>query len=413
MQFNLLTSLGLRDHHTLLDIGCGSLRLGRLAVPYLRPGRYFGLEPNAWLIAEGIARECGRDLIVIKQPRFEHFTDFRLTAFGRRFDYLIAQSIFTHAAPAQIRHCLAEAQRSMHANSVFVANIMAGDTNYEGNTWVYPGCVTYTDTKMQELADAEGLVCEGLDFPTVNGTRWHSYRLPGGASGAIAASAGHNYPHIFGKQLSAAEVAADGHSELVGGLWDEIGRLQFDFLKSQGLTPSHRLLDVGCGAFRGGVHFIRYLAIGNYFGIDLNASLVEAGRDVELAKAGLTYKKPHLLVNDAFEVAAFGTTFDYALAHSVFTHLPFNSIERCLANVARVLKPGARFYATYFESPSPHSMEPLRHPGGIITRSDADPFHYHFKTFRFLSETLPLTVRNIGDWNHPRGQHMLEFVRRD
>jgi hypothetical protein len=30
MTFNLLTTIGLRQHHTLLDVGCGSLRSGRV-----------------------------------------------------------------------------------------------------------------------------------------------------------------------------------------------------------------------------------------------------------------------------------------------------------------------------------------------------------------------------------------------
>ena len=46
MTFNLLTTLGLRQHHSLLDVGCGSLRIGRLLIPYLNRGKYFGIEPN-------------------------------------------------------------------------------------------------------------------------------------------------------------------------------------------------------------------------------------------------------------------------------------------------------------------------------------------------------------------------------
>src|SRR6185436_13308722 len=69
MTFNLLTTLGLRQHHTLLDVGCGSLRAGRLFIPYLNAGRYIGIDPNRWLVEEGIRHEVGADLIRIKQPK--------------------------------------------------------------------------------------------------------------------------------------------------------------------------------------------------------------------------------------------------------------------------------------------------------------------------------------------------------
>ncbi|MFP8873463.1 MAG: hypothetical protein VCB42_02780, partial [Myxococcota bacterium] len=48
-QFRLLCTLGLREHHRLLDFGCGSLRAGRFLIPYLKPGHYHGVEPNRWL----------------------------------------------------------------------------------------------------------------------------------------------------------------------------------------------------------------------------------------------------------------------------------------------------------------------------------------------------------------------------
>ena len=49
--------------------------------------------------------------------------------------------------------------------------------------------------------------------------------------------------------------------------------------------------------------------------------------------------------------------------------------------------------------------------GRCATFSDATPFHYHFSAFESLVRDLPLAVNNLGDWDHPRSQHMLEFVR--
>lgn len=216
--------------------------------------------------------------------------------------------------------------------------------------------------------------------------------------------------NVYGRALTPAEIEARQHREMVGGLWDEMGTLQFDFLRARGLAPDHKLLDVGCGALRGGVHFIRYLASGRYYGIDINASLLDAGRR-ELAAAGLGDREVHLLADDRFGVGKFGARFDCALAVSVFTHLPMNHIIRCLSEVRGVLAPGARFYATYFEAPGPAWLDPLPHePGGIVTSFDADPYHYAWSEIAHLASVAGMRAERIGGWNHPRDQQMAAFV---
>jgi hypothetical protein len=172
MQFNLLTTFGLREHHTLLDIGCGSLRAGRLFIPFLLPGHYFGLEPNKWLLDQGVKREIGRDLLRIKRPVFDHNGEFRLTVFGRQFDYLLAQSIFSHAAPPQIEKCLGEARKVMHRNSIFFATYVAGQQDYDGGEWRYPECATYTRERMLQFASEAGLLAVPYPWQHPNDQRW-------------------------------------------------------------------------------------------------------------------------------------------------------------------------------------------------------------------------------------------------
>ncbi len=172
MQFNLLTTHGLREHHTLLDIGSGSLRAGRLFIPFLLPGHYFGLEPNAWLLDQGVKKEIGRDLLKIKRPVFDHNCEFELTVFGRQFDYLLAQSIFSHAAPQQIEKCLGEARRVMHQDSIFFATYVPGPENYDGSEWVYPECVNYTEKRMLSFAREAGLRAEPHPWKHPNDQRW-------------------------------------------------------------------------------------------------------------------------------------------------------------------------------------------------------------------------------------------------
>jgi cyclopropane fatty-acyl-phospholipid synthase-like methyltransferase len=215
----------------------------------------------------------------------------------------------------------------------------------------------------------------------------------------------------YDRQLTEDEIRGKAHREFVGGLWDEIGKLQFEFMRSRGLEPQHRLLDIGCGALRGGVHFVRYLAPDRYFGLDINASLIDAGRR-ELHDAGLADRRARLEVSNRFDFPAFGAHFDYAIAISVFTHLPMNSIVRCLAEARDVLLPHGVLFASFFEAPAPAWLRPLRHePGEITTHYDADPYHYAVAEMRHMAHVVGLRVESIGDWAHPRDQRMLAFSR--
>src|SRR3989338_10371468 len=95
----------------------------------------------------------------MKRPTFSNDRDFTLTAFGRSFDFLVAHSIFSHAAERQIRRCLAEAKRVMKPTAIFAATFLAGATNYAGDAWVYPDCARYTLRYMAQLAAEHGLAC--------------------------------------------------------------------------------------------------------------------------------------------------------------------------------------------------------------------------------------------------------------
>ena len=50
-------------------------------------------------------------------------------------------------------------------------------------------------------------------------------------------------------------VSEGRHRDLVGGNWDLLGNLQFEFMIANGLLPCRRLLDIGCGCLRGGVRY--------------------------------------------------------------------------------------------------------------------------------------------------------------
>jgi hypothetical protein len=178
MQFNLLTALGLRQDHMLLDIGCGSLRAGKLFVPYLLPDRYFGIEPEQWLIEEGLRHELGHDILKVKRPRFDNNAALRLNVFDQQFDYIIVHTVFSHAAPGQLRTYFGSCQ-VMKPTSILVGSYVAGEEDYQGDAWVYPERVTYTCGFVTASALQAGLVYVPIDWSHPTGQAWFAAVHPG------------------------------------------------------------------------------------------------------------------------------------------------------------------------------------------------------------------------------------------
>ncbi|MDJ0629596.1 MAG: class I SAM-dependent methyltransferase [Rhodobacter sp.] len=169
-QFRLATTLGLREDHSYLDIGCGSLRAGKLVLQYLLPGRYFGIEPNDWLIDEAVASEIGADLFRIKQPRFSQSAEFEVASFGQKFDFIMAQSIFSHTGLEMFRDSIAKIPAVMHDQSQFLFTAvtehdtgrMPRASGAEG--WVYPGCVRFRVREVMRICRESGLFAQALPW---------------------------------------------------------------------------------------------------------------------------------------------------------------------------------------------------------------------------------------------------------
>lgn len=190
-----------------------------------------------------------------------------------------------------------------------------------------------------------------------------------------------------------------GHRDYVGGLWEQIGRLQFDFLLSQGLQPHHYLLDIACGSLRAGIHFIPYLEPGHYLGIEKEKELIQAGIERELGRELHETKQPVLIVNGDFEFDRFGIRPDFALAQSLFTHIPHNIINKCFINLRAVMADNGAFYATFFETTTEvdNPSQPHDNKSWMYTREQMEAF----------GRDTGWVPQYIGHWQHPRGQVMV------
>ncbi len=178
MTFNLLTTLGLRQHHSLLDVGCGSLRIGRLLIPYLNRGKYFGVEPNEWLVKEGIKRELGEALLQIKHPTFFFSNSPETIAQAKvSFDFALAQSIFSHCGLDLIKNWLSAISRSLAQNGGLIATFLIGEEDSPKMGWIYPDCVDYRPATLEQAAADVNLRFQILDWKHPRQT-WALFAAP-------------------------------------------------------------------------------------------------------------------------------------------------------------------------------------------------------------------------------------------
>lgn len=108
LQHDYLVAQGLLPHHNFIDVGCGSLRAGVPLTRYLDPNRYYGVDLSEELLVAGYEREIIPAGLADKLPRHHLFAtaEFELSQFGMKFDYGIAQSVFTHMPIRRLTDCL-------------------------------------------------------------------------------------------------------------------------------------------------------------------------------------------------------------------------------------------------------------------------------------------------------------------
>ncbi len=201
------------------------------------------------------------------------------------------------------------------------------------------------------------------------------------------------------------------HREAVAGkrwrdekVWEAVGKLQLDFLRKQGMVPTDKLLDFGCGALRFGVHAAKYLRAGNYWGVDKETDLIRAGKWVE----GPRYNVPEAKLKGLRTISDFDLSvlprelrFDFAMAHSIITHLTIEDSGRLVQAVMRKMKPTGSFFATFHESQSGAIDESEELTGFQAWRKNERLLTvYPFTTMEKLAEDANCHVDYIGAWGH-------------
>lgn len=114
LQLNFLVKNNLKPNDKLLDIACGSFRAGRLFIEYLEDSNYYGIDQDSNLVEQGRKREINH--LLEKKPNLLINDQFEFHKFGIKFDFMIAQSLWTHLDLNTIIKCLININKSLKQN---------------------------------------------------------------------------------------------------------------------------------------------------------------------------------------------------------------------------------------------------------------------------------------------------------
>lgn len=137
-----------------------------MLIPYLRPGHYYGVEPERWLVEEGIEHELGPGILKVKRPSFRFVSDFSLDGFGTNFHFVVAQSVFSHTHPDLLRLGLGKIASSLAPGGKLLATWQRGRSDAQGGSgWIRKGVRPYTWKEMEGFLRESGLVSRRLNWP--------------------------------------------------------------------------------------------------------------------------------------------------------------------------------------------------------------------------------------------------------
>jgi ubiquinone/menaquinone biosynthesis C-methylase UbiE len=138
-------------------------------------------------------------------------------------------------------------------------------------------------------------------------------------------------------------------------------------LRMGGSVPGGAALEIGCGRGVGAQLILELFGAATVDGFDLDPRMVALARK-RLAPRG---SRARLWVGDATAIAAPNAAYDAVFDFGIIHHIP--RWRLALAEIARVLKPGGRFYAEEILAPFiRHTRHVLEHPQA--DRFDADGF---------------------------------------
>ncbi len=135
-------------------------------------------------------------------------------------------------------------------------------------------------------------------------------------------------------------------ANLKTGDFGQSGADLFAKVVAMGLKPDHTLADYGCGTLRIGVHAMKYLEPGRYWGLEISQEFLDQGREL-VGPELLAEKRPQLSTISPQSVAeAAAARPDMVISTKVFNHVHPDELPQYFHNVMQLVGSSGKAFIT-------------------------------------------------------------------
>jgi hypothetical protein len=175
--FRKIVKLGLKPEDSLVDYGCGTLRMGIHAINYLQPGKYWGLEISDFLLQQG--RELvGDALLKEKQPRLEVISPASVAAAAAaKPAMLISIRVLIHVHPDELPEYFGNVMTIIGSSGQAVINgkwSRDGTIQSSNRSWAHDVSILERIVKAEggtmKILTQEECELEGINERAISGT---------------------------------------------------------------------------------------------------------------------------------------------------------------------------------------------------------------------------------------------------
>jgi len=134
-----LRELGLASHHTVVEFGCGSLRIGQHFIRILEPGRYWGLDITDRFFSDGLTMLDARERNA-KSPACRVISSSTLDeAAQAKPDFVVSIAVLKHVPEHELELYFGRVARLMHPGTRFAFDYWESDREFRmaGKSWSY------------------------------------------------------------------------------------------------------------------------------------------------------------------------------------------------------------------------------------------------------------------------------------